>query len=95
MSNSYSTQPLTGKSARKQIQPVSEAMMLPVVFEDAVEKKGDVINDATKSGKQKGAMVAVEKADQSLYIAIARGSEPTDKWDATTMEVTPVTPAGD
>lgn len=92
MSNSYSTQPLTGKSARKQIQPVSEAMMLPVVFEDAVEKKGDVINDATKSGKQKGAMVCLDTHD-TLVIAIAVDGKEDSNWLTTLLSVTTITPA--
>lgn len=92
MSNSYSTQPLTGKSARKQIQPVSEAMMLPVVFEDTVEKKGDVINDATKSGKQKGAMVCLDTHD-TLVIAIAVDGKEDSNWLTTLLSVTTITPA--
>lgn len=92
MSNSYSTQPLTGKSARKQIQPVSEALMLPVIFEDAVEKKGDVINDATKSGKQKGAMVCLDTHD-TLVIAIAVGSKEDSNWLTTLLAVTTINPA--
>lgn len=92
MSNSYSTQPLTGKSARKQIQTVSEALMLPVVFEDTVEKKGDVINDATKSGKQKGAMVCLDTHD-TLVIAIAVGSKEDSNWLTTLLSVTTITPA--
>lgn len=92
MSNSYSTQPLTGKSARKQIQPVSEAMMLPVVFKDTVEKKGDVINDATKSGKQKGAMVCLDTHD-TLVIAIAVDSKEDSNWLTTSLVVTTITPA--
>lgn len=92
MSNSYSTQPLTGKSARKQVQPVSEALMLPVVFEDTVEKKGDVINDATKSGKQKGAMVCLDTHD-TLVIAIAVGSKEDSNWLTTSLVATTITPA--
>lgn len=87
MSNSYSTQPLTGKSARKQVQPVSEALMLPVVFEDTVKKKGDVINDATKSGKQKGAMVCLDTHDTRV-IAIAVDSKEDSKWLTTLLAVT-------
>lgn len=69
MSNSYSTQPLTGKSGRKQVQPVSEALMLPVISKEEASKKSNVINDATKSGKQKGAMVCLDKSG-ALSIAI-------------------------
>lgn len=92
MSNNYSTQPLTGKSARKQIQPVSEALMLPVVFEDTVEKKGDVINDATKSGKQKGAMVCLDTHD-NLVIAIAVDGKEDSNWLTANKAVTTITPA--
>lgn len=62
MTNDYRSQPLTGKSKRKQIQPVSEELMLPVIKKEEVSKKSNVINDATKSGKQKGAMVCLEGA---------------------------------
>lgn len=93
MSNSYSTQPLTGKSARKQVQPVSEALMLPVVFKDTVEKKGDVINDATKSGKQKGAMVCLEATGGALKIAIAVDSKEDSNWLTTSLVATAITPA--
>lgn len=92
MSNSYSTQPLTGKSARKQVQPVSEALMLPVVFKGTVEKKGDVINDATKSGKQKGAMVCLDIHD-TLVIAIAVDSKEDSNWLTTSLVATAITPA--
>ena len=92
MANDYSSQPLTGKSKRKQVQPVSEALMLPVVFEDTVEKKGDVINDATKSGKQKGAMLCLDTHD-TLVIAIAVGSKEDSNWLTANKAVTTITPA--
>ncbi|AQN31626.1 putative acetyl-CoA acetyltransferase [Escherichia phage vB_EcoP_B] len=85
---------VTGQAFRvKTVQTTATAIPLPIVAEADLKKKDHPINIKHLSGKQKGAMVAVEKTDQSLYIAIARGSEPTDKWDATTMESDPVTPA--
>ena len=39
MANDYSSQPLTGKSKRKQVQPVSEALMLPVISKEEASKK--------------------------------------------------------
>ena len=96
MSNYGTAGTVTGQAFRvKTVQTTATAIPLPIVAEADLKKKDHPINIKHLSGKQKGAMVAVEKVDQSLYIAIARGSEPTDKWDATTMEVTPVTPAGD
>ena len=90
----YGEGSVTGQAFRvKAVQTTATAIPLPIVAEADLKKKDHPINIKHLSGKQKGAMVAVEKeGDHSLYIAIARGSEPTDKWDATTMEPTPVTP---
>ena len=79
MANSYSSKPITGKSSRKQVQPVSEALMLPVVLKSRATNKSNVINDATKSGKQKGAMVCFDKQD-TLVIAIAVGGKEDSAW---------------
>lgn len=85
---------VTGQAFRvKTVQTIATAIPLPIVAEADLKKKDHPINIKHLSGKQKGAMVAVEKGGNSLYIAIARGGEPTDLWDATAMEVTPVTPA--
>lgn len=91
MSNSYSTQPLTGKSARKQVQPVSEALMLPVISKEEASKKSNVINDATKSGKQKGAMVCLDSSG-ALSIAIAIDGKEDSNWLSVTegAAITPV-----
>lgn len=100
MSKYGNTGTVTGQAFRvKTVQTIATAIPMPVVTEEDLKKKDHPINIKHLSGKQKGAMVAVEKAGNSLYIAIARGSEPTDLWDATTMDattmdVTPVTPAG-
>lgn len=79
MANNYSTQPLTGKSARKQVQPVSEALMLPVISKEEASNKSNVINDATKSGKQKGAMVCLDSSG-ALSIAIAIDGKEDSNW---------------
>ncbi|QZI84578.1 hypothetical protein UTI89UKE3_044 [Escherichia phage vB_EcoP-UTI89UKE3] len=91
MANDYSSQPLTGKSKRKQVQPVSEALMLPVISKEEASKKSNVINDATKSGKQKGAMVCLE-VDGALKIAIAVDGKEDSEWKLVTGEptITPV-----
>lgn len=39
MANDYSSQPLTGKSKRKQVQPVSEELMLPVIKKKKKKRK--------------------------------------------------------
>lgn len=91
MANDYSSQPLTGKSKRKQVQPVSEELMLPVIPKEAASKKSNVINDATKSGKQKGAMVCLEVDGGVLEIAIAVDGKEDSEWKLVTVEP-PVTP---
>lgn len=81
MDNGYSSQPLTGKSKRKQVQPVSEGLILPVFKEkEEISKKSNVINDATKSGKQKGAMVCLERENGVLTIAIAVDNKEDSEW---------------
>ncbi|HDT1684174.1 TPA: hypothetical protein QHT08_004174 [Escherichia coli] len=89
----YGTGSVTGQAFRvKAVQTIATAIPMPVVAEEDLQKKNHPINIKHLSGKQKGAMVAVEKAN-TLYIAIAHGSEPTDPWYATTMVESPVTPA--
>ena len=93
MSKYGNTGTVTGQAFRvKTVQTTATAIPLPIVAEVDLKKKDHPINIKHLSGKQKGAMVAVDKGGNSLYIAIARGSEPTDPWDATTMESDPVTP---
>lgn len=91
MANDYSRQPLTGKSKRKQVQPVSEALMLPVISKEEASKKSNVINDATKSGKQKGAMVCLDTSG-ALSIAIAIDGKEDSNW-LSVKTVTTITPA--
>lgn len=84
---------ITGQVFRvKAVQTIATAIPMPIVAETDLKKKDHPINIEHLSGKQKGAMVVVDKGADNLYIAIARGSEPADPWDVTTMEVTPVTP---
>lgn len=84
---------ITGQAFRvKAVQTIATAIPMPIVAETDLKKKDHPINIEHLSGKQKGAMVVVDKGDNNLYIAIARGSEPADPWDVTTMESAPVTP---
>lgn len=95
MSKYGNTDNVTGQAFRvKTVQTTATAIPLPIVAEADLKKKDHPINIKHLSGKQKGAMVAVDKGGNSLYIAIARGSEPTDLWDVTTMDETPDTPTG-
>lgn len=75
--NTYDLMPLTGKTSRKQEKPISLALMVPVMPEtEHIEERTDVVNDATKSGKQKGAMVL--DFHHNLYIST--GSKPDSDW---------------
>lgn len=95
MSKYGETGTTTGQAFRvKAVQTIATAIPMPIVAETDLKKKDHPINIEHLSGKQKGAMVVVDKGANSLYIAIARGSAPTDPWDVTTMEGSPVTPAG-
>jgi len=86
---------VTGQSFRvKDVQTIATALPLPVVAEKDLKSKAHPINIHHLSGKQKGAMVAVQKSDESLYIAVARDALPESPWYATTMEVNAVTPEG-
>lgn len=85
---------VTGQVFRvKAVQTIATAIPMPVVKEEDLKKKDHPINIKHLSGKQKGAMVALETNNNSLHIAIACGSEPTDTWYITTMETNAVTPA--
>ena len=86
---------VTGQAFRvKAVQTIATAIPMPVVKEVDLESKDHPINIKHLSGKQKGAMVVVEKKDTTMHIAVARGSEPTDSWDVTGIEGDAVTPAG-
>lgn len=86
---------VTGQAFRvKAVQTIATAIPMPVVKEADLTSKDHPINIKHLSGKQKGAMVALEKGGKNLHIAVARGSEPTDPWDVTAMDSSAVTPAG-
>ncbi len=86
---------VTGQVFRvKAVQTIATAIPIPVVTEADLNKKDHPINIKHLSGKQKGAMVAVEKNGTIMHIAVARGSEPTASWDLTSKETAAVTPAG-
>lgn len=75
--NTYDLMPLTGKTSRKQEKPISLALMVPVLPEtEHIEERTDVVNDATKSGKQKGSLVL--DFHHTLYIAT--GGKPDSDW---------------
>lgn len=84
---------VTGQAFRvKAVQTIATAIPMPVVAEEALKKKDHPINIKYLSGKQRGAMVVISRADTTVHIAVARGSEPTDAWDVTAMDATAVTP---
>nr|HEK8078109.1 hypothetical protein [Escherichia coli] len=86
---------VTGQVFRvKAVQTIATAIPMPVVKAADLNKKDHPINIKHLSGKQKGAMVALETDAETLCIAVARGSEPTDPWDVTGMESTAVIPTG-
>ena len=75
--NAYYRMPITGKTGRKQEKPISLALMVPVLPEtEHISELPDVINDATKSGKQRGAMAM----DFHHILYIATGSKPDSAW---------------
>lgn len=93
----YGEGSVTGQAFRvKAVQTIATAIPMPVVKEADLKSKDHPINIKYLSGKQKGAMVALERKDTTtMCIAVARGSEPTDPWDVTGMEGSAVTPAED
>lgn len=87
---------VTGQAFRvKAVQTIATAIPMPVVKEEDLKSKDHPINIKHLSGKQKGAMVCLEvKNNKTLCIAVACGSEPTDKWCVTGRETDAVTPTG-
>ena len=88
---------VTGKAFRvKAVQTVATALPLPIVSEVDLKSLKAPVNMAKMSGKQKGAMVCVDKGvDEGgdyLYIAIATGSKPADEWFKLANESLKVTP---
>lgn len=60
MANDYSSQPLTGKSKRKQVQPVSEELMLPVLKKEEVSKKAMLLMMPPNQVNRKGPWCALK-----------------------------------
>lgn len=85
---------VTGGAFRvRAVQTVATALPLPIVSEVDIKNTKAPVNLTHLSGKQKGAMVCVDKGEGNLYIAVATGSEPADQWFALandSLEVTPV-----
>lgn len=80
MANGYGSQPITGKSKRKQTQPRSTAIQAALVSPTALADKSSVLNDATLSGKQEGAVFITKATNGDLNFAIAVAGGPTDAW---------------
>ncbi len=80
--NNYSNKPITGKSSRKQKKPIASALMVPFCQDEGhehgedIEKRENRINDQTKSGKRRGAMLLTQKHG----MVIATGSRFNDVW---------------
>lgn len=94
MPNAYSTKGLTGKSARKMVNVKTQALVAPIVDQiPDLAKKTHKINDATTSGKQRGAMVICRKTGGYLGLCVATGKKETDPWltlaNASILEVVP------
>lgn len=88
MANNYSTQPVTGRSDRVMVQPQSTAIQAGIVLTTALADASDVVNDRTKSGKQKGGVFTSD--DHKVYIAA--DDESVSPWHVQTAG-TAVTPA--
>lgn len=88
MANEYLTQPVTGRSDRAMVQPQSTAIQAGIVLATALAESSDVVNDRTKSGKQKGAVFTSD--DNKVYIA--SGDTNVAPWHVQTNG-TAVTPA--
>lgn len=76
MHNTYKDKGLTGKSARKMTDVKAQALLAPVVERESLEVESNVINDATKSGKQPGSMVIMHNANKfSMAVAATSGEQ--------------------
>lgn len=84
---------VTGGAFRvRAVQTVATALPLPIVSEVDIKSTKAPVNLTRLSGKQKGAMVCVDKGGDDLYIAVATGSKPADPWFALANESLKVTP---
>lgn len=84
---------VTGGAFRVRAVPtVATALPLPIVSDTEIRNTKAPVNITRLSGKQKGAMVCVDKGGDDLYIAVATGSEPASPWFALANETLKVTP---
>lgn len=80
--NKYHSMPLTGKSKRKQEKFPATALMVPFAEAEShehgenIEKRENRINDQTKSGKRRGALLLTDKHG----LVLASGSRFNDVW---------------
>lgn len=80
--NKYGSMPLTGKIKRKQEKFPAAALMVPFAEDEAhehgenIEKRENRINDQTKSGKRRGALLLTDKHG----LVLASGSRFNDIW---------------
>lgn len=78
------TFPVTGQPMPKALPTYATHLIAPIVPQSVLADSGHDINDAVKSGKQKGALVICQLTSGNLVYAAARGPLPTDKWDLAT-----------
>lgn len=85
--NNYSKQPLTGEHRLPSRDVPAISLMCPVVLKGTLLDAKEMINDTTKSGKQKGSMLVHTEingddpnADLPVYLVVAHGSDPKDNW---------------
>lgn len=84
---------VTGGAFRvKAVPTVATALPLPIISYTEIRSTKAPVNQTRLSGKQKGAMVCVDKGGDDLYIAVATGSGPADPWFALANETPKVTP---
>lgn len=80
--NNYSNTGLTGKNPRKQTNVSATVLMVPFLSDEGHEHGEDIskrenrINDQTKSGKRRGAMLLT----QEHGMVIAQGSNYNSPW---------------
>lgn len=79
------TMPITGQFMPEGKQTYATHLIAPIVPEASLLNQDHPINDRALSGKQEGALVICEMANGDLVYALARGDQPTDGWDVTSV----------
>lgn len=86
--NNYANMGLTGKNRRKQDNVKATVLMVPFVQDEGHEHGEDIakrenrINDQTKSGKRRGAMVLTSQHG----LVVAQGGNYNSPWSKFTFE---------